>query len=62
MINLYIQNKSYFSAVLFTLTKQAKLLGANKLHLQVNNRLQTLKPPPGMQEPIDVSFKIYIFI
>lgn len=42
-------------AVLYTLSKQAKVLGANKLHLQVNNKLQTLKAPPGIQEQVDVS-------
>lgn len=41
-------------AVLYTLSKQAKVLGANKLHLQVNNKLQTLKAPPGIQEQVDV--------
>lgn len=42
-------------AVFYTLSKQAKALGANKLHLQVNNRLQALKPPAALQEQIDVS-------
>lgn len=45
----------HFSAVLYTLSKQAKALSANKLHLQVNNRLQTLKIPEALQEQIDVS-------
>jgi intraflagellar transport protein 122 len=44
------------SAILYTLSKQAKVLGANKLHLQINNKLQALKPPPGIQEQVDVSF------
>lgn len=50
------------SAVLFTLAKQAKLLQANKLCLVVNKRLQSLKPPAGVQEQIDVSlcFSIYL--
>lgn len=42
------------STVLYTLSKQSKVLGANKLHLQVNNRLQSLKAPAGMQEQVDV--------
>lgn len=41
-------------AVLYTLSKQAKVLGANKLHLQVNNKLQNLKPPAGLQDQVDV--------
>lgn len=49
----------FFSAVLYTLSKQAKVLSANKLYLQVNNRLQSLKVPPGIQEQVDVSV-IYI--
>ncbi|GAB0094617.1 Intraflagellar transport protein 122 homolog [Sergentomyia squamirostris] len=43
-------------AVLYTLSKQAKVLGAKKLHLQVNNRLQSLKPPPGVQEQVDTTY------
>uniref|UniRef100_A0A336MIF6 Intraflagellar transport protein 122 homolog n=1 Tax=Culicoides sonorensis TaxID=179676 RepID=A0A336MIF6_CULSO len=43
-------------AVLYTLSKQAKVLGANKLHLQVNNKLQTLKAPPGIQEQVDINY------
>lgn len=43
-------------AVYYTLSKQAKVLGANKLHLQVNNKLQTLKAPNGIQEQVDVNF------
>jgi len=43
------------SSVLFTLAKQAKFLQANKLCLLVNKRLQSLKPPAGVQEQIDVS-------
>lgn len=45
-----------YSSVLFTLAKQAKLLQANKLCLLVNKRLQSLKPPAGVQEQIDVSY------
>lgn len=48
------------SAILYTLSKQARALSANKLHFQVNNRLQTLKVPPGLQEQVDVIFLIYI--
>lgn len=44
------------SSVLFTLAKQAKSLQANKLCLIVNKLLQELKPPPGVQEQIDVRF------
>lgn len=44
-----------FSAILYTLSKQAKVLSANKLHLQVNNRLQSLRAPPGIQDQVDVS-------
>lgn len=54
----FFYEKSNFycsSTVLYTLSKQSKVLGANKLHLQVNNRLQSLKAPPGMQEQVDVS-------
>ncbi|XP_037937685.1 intraflagellar transport protein 122 homolog [Teleopsis dalmanni] len=43
-------------AVLFTLAKQAKFLHANKLCLVVNKRLQSLKPPAGIQEQIDVNY------
>ncbi|XP_039966152.1 intraflagellar transport protein 122 homolog [Bactrocera neohumeralis] len=43
-------------AVLFTLAKQAKLLQANKLCLVVNKRLQSLKPPAGVQEQIDINY------
>lgn len=49
----------HYSAVLYTLSKQAKVLSANKLYLQVNNRLQSLKAPAGIQEQVDVSV-IYI--
>lgn len=45
------------SAILYTLSKQAKVLAANKLHLQVNNRLQSLKAPPGIQDQVDVSIQ-----
>lgn len=40
--------------LLYTLSKQCKVLGANKLNFQVNNKLQTLKPPFGLQEQVDV--------
>lgn len=43
-------------AVFYTLAKQAKVLGANKLHLQINNKLQTFKAPIGIQEQVDVNF------
>uniref|UniRef100_A0A1A9X527 Intraflagellar transport protein 122 homolog n=1 Tax=Glossina brevipalpis TaxID=37001 RepID=A0A1A9X527_9MUSC len=43
-------------AVLFTLAKQAKFLQANKLCLVVNKRLQSLKPPAGVQEQIDINY------
>ncbi|XP_017129587.1 intraflagellar transport protein 122 homolog [Drosophila elegans] len=46
---------SMFS-VLFTLAKQAKFLQANKLCLLINKRLQSLKPPAGVQEQIDLNF------
>lgn len=42
-------------AVFYTLSKQAKVLGANKLHLQINNKLQTLKAPSGIQEQVDIN-------
>ncbi|CAO1305157.1 unnamed protein product [Diamesa tonsa] len=42
-------------AVYYTLSKQAKVLGANKLHLQINNKLQSLKAPPGIQEQVDIN-------
>lgn len=42
-------------AVYYTLSKQAKILGANKLHLQINNKLQTLKAPNGIQEQVDIN-------
>lgn len=48
-----------YSSVLFTLAKQAKLLQANKLCLLVNKRLQSLKPPVGVQEQIDVRLHIH---
>lgn len=40
---------------MYTLSKQAKVLSANKLHLQVSSRLEALKVPAGMQEQVDVS-------
>ncbi|XP_013114597.2 intraflagellar transport protein 122 homolog [Stomoxys calcitrans] len=43
-------------AVLFTLAKQSKFLQANKLCLVVNKRLQSLKPPAGVQEQIDINY------
>ena len=43
-------------AIYYTLSKQAKVLGANKLHLQVNNKLQSLKAPPGVQEQVDINY------
>ncbi|XP_055909537.1 intraflagellar transport protein 122 homolog [Eupeodes corollae] len=43
-------------ALYYTLSKQAKLLDANKLCLQVNKKLQTLKPPAGIQEQIDINY------
>lgn len=42
-------------AVYYTLSKQAKVLGANKLHLQINNKLQLLKAPSGIQEQVDIN-------
>lgn len=42
-------------AIYYTLSKQAKVLGANKLHLQINNKLQTLKAPSGIQEQVDIN-------
>uniref|UniRef100_A0A034W8E8 Uncharacterized protein n=1 Tax=Bactrocera dorsalis TaxID=27457 RepID=A0A034W8E8_BACDO len=54
-----LQILSSTSAVLFTLAKQAKLLQANKLCLVVNKRLQSLKPPAGVQEQIDVCFYLF---
>ncbi|KAG5666409.1 hypothetical protein PVAND_014438 [Polypedilum vanderplanki] len=41
--------------VYYTLSKQAKVLGANKLHFQINNKLQQLKAPNGIQEQVDVN-------
>lgn len=46
----------YFSAILYTLAKQAKELNYKKLNLQVNNRIQTLRVPAALQEQVDVSF------
>ncbi|XP_037909163.1 intraflagellar transport protein 122 homolog isoform X2 [Hermetia illucens] len=43
-------------AVLYTLSKQAKALDANKLYFQINKRLQTLKPPANIQEQIDINY------
>ncbi|XP_055378562.1 intraflagellar transport protein 122 homolog [Condylostylus longicornis] len=43
-------------AVFYTLSKQAKVLKANKLYFQINKKLQTLKPPSNMQEQIDINF------
>jgi len=42
-------------AIYYTLSKQAKVLGANKLHLQINNKLQLLKAPSGIQEQVDIN-------
>lgn len=44
-----------FSAVLYTLAKQAKELNYKKLNLQVNNRIQKLRVPSALQEQVDVS-------
>lgn len=44
-----------FSAVLYTLAKQAKELNYKKLNLQVNNRIQKLRIPSTLQEQVDVS-------
>lgn len=43
-------------AIFYTLSKQAKVLNANKLYLQVNNRLQSLKAPASIQEQVDINF------
>lgn len=58
----------FFSAVLYTLAKQAKELNYKKLNLQVNNRIQKLRIPSALQEQVDVSeryidlaFKLFIF-
>jgi intraflagellar transport protein 122 len=42
-------------AVYYTLSKQGKVLGANKLHLQINNKLQSLKAPNAIQEQVDIN-------
>lgn len=42
--------------VLFSLSKQAKTLGATKLQLQVNSKLLSLKVPPGIKDKIDVNY------
>lgn len=55
-----IDVSTFHSAIMYTLSKQAKVLQANKLHLQVSSRLQTLKVPQGMQEQVDVRLIIYI--
>lgn len=44
-----------FSAILYTLAKQAKELNYKKLNLQVNNRIQKLRVPTALQEQVDVS-------
>lgn len=51
-------NSNFFHsrAVLFTLSKQAKALEANKLCLQINKKLQALKPPPTVQDQIDNNY------
>lgn len=46
---------NFYSAIFYTLSKQAKSLGASKLHLQTNIKLQSLKPPHGVQDQIDAS-------
>lgn len=46
-----------FSAILYTLAKQAKELNYKKLNLQVNNRIQKLRVPSALQEQVDVSVK-----
>jgi intraflagellar transport protein 122 len=42
-------------ALYYTLSKQAKILGSMKLHLMINNKLQNLKAPAGIQEQVDMS-------
>lgn len=43
-----------FSAILYTLAKQAKELNYKKLNLQVNNRIQSLRVPQNLREQVDV--------
>lgn len=50
-----------FSAVLYTLAKQAKELNYKKLNLQVNNRIQKLRVPTTLQEQVDVCPSINSF-
>lgn len=49
----------HFSAILYTLAKQAKELNYKKLNLQVNNRIQKLRVPSALQEQVDVSIIDY---
>lgn len=51
-----------FSAVLYTLSKQAKALSSNKLHFQVNKRIQALKIPSNLQEQVDVMSLQNVFL
>nr|CAD7571466.1 unnamed protein product [Timema californicum] len=46
---------NYASAVLYTLAKQAKTLGAYKLTRQVLDKMQSLRVPPRFQEYVDLS-------
>lgn len=43
-----------FSAILYTLAKQANELNYKKLNLQVNNRIQSLRVPQNLQAQVDV--------
>lgn len=45
----------FLSAVLYTLSKQARILGANKLSKQLLDRIQTLRIPTKFMEQVEVS-------
>lgn len=56
LLSSLIEITLHSRAVLFTLSKQAKALEANKLCLQINKKLQALKPPPTVQDQIDNNY------
>lgn len=45
----------HFSAVLYTLAKHGRALGAYKLTKQIHDRLQTMHLPSKMRDEVDLS-------
>lgn len=43
-----------YSSILFVLSKHARILGANKLALQIIDKLQGLRAPANLQDQAEV--------